>query len=104
MPCPISSRSSRRENTGRCAVLSDREREALREIERQILAEDPDLARSLQAVTPPNPHDRLWWVYTVAVNVAIAVAVVVLLMGLVVGALAFATLAGGAAVARHYHE
>jgi hypothetical protein len=91
-------------NTGRCAVLSDREREALHEIERQILAEDPDLARSFQAVKPPDPHDRLWWAYTVAIHVAAAVAMVVLLMGLVAGALVFATLAGGVAVARYYHE
>jgi hypothetical protein len=37
-------------------VLSDREREALREVEQQILDEDPGFARSFEARAQRLPH------------------------------------------------
>ena len=36
-------------------MLSDRERETLREIQRQLATDDPDLARELDRVEPPSP-------------------------------------------------
>ncbi|MDQ2848230.1 MAG: DUF3040 domain-containing protein [Actinomycetota bacterium] len=39
-------------------MLSDRERETLREIHRQLATEDPDLASKLDRVEPPAPAGR----------------------------------------------
>ncbi|WP_037365065.1 DUF3040 domain-containing protein [Nakamurella lactea] len=36
-------------------MLSDRERETLREIQRQLATDDPDLAQKLDRVEPPSP-------------------------------------------------
>ena len=83
-------------------MLSDPERETLDEIERQILAEDPDLARSFQTVKPSDPYDWHWMAYTAAIHAVLAVGMILFLMGSVAGALGFATLAGGVALARHF--
>lgn len=40
-------------------MLSDREREVLLDIERRVLAEDPDFARSLRGGSTSNNHARL---------------------------------------------
>src|SRR4051794_2444895 len=65
--------TTRSKHPGRCVVLSDHERETLREIQRQLVVNDPDLQRSFRAFeesTPtqtPPPEGR-WahggWAYT----------------------------------------
>lgn len=57
-------------------MLSDRERRALLEVERQFLAEDPDLARSLRR-RPPE-HGRAIDMGTTVAGLTLCV---VLLMG-----------------------
>jgi hypothetical protein len=82
-------------------VLSDHERKALHEIERQFLVEDPDLARSFRADERPAQRDQVRVAYTVAIIVAVVLGMVALMSGSVLGAVAFAALAGCAALARH---
>ena len=82
-------------------MLSDREREVLNEIQRQFLLEDPGLAKSLAAGQQPRSATQLRFAYTVTIVVAIALGGLVLLAGSVLGALVFAAVAVGVALARH---
>ncbi len=62
-------------------MLSERERRALEEIEREVAAEDPRLAESLRASHADSaPHDR--WPYTAAVVAAWTLVGACLLLGL----------------------
>jgi hypothetical protein len=77
-------------------VLSERERQVLEEIEREVAADDPRLAASLRTpgAAAAAPHDR--WPYTAAVVAAWALVVTCLLLGLpaaMLGAAALAMLA-----------
>ena len=78
-------------------MLSDREMETLREVQRQLVAEDPDFARSFEAVGRPDSHYSLhWvpgWVYTTALVVAVALGVLMLLVHAPGTALGFGALA-----------
>lgn len=94
-------------------MLSDHERETLREIQRQLVVNDPDLQRSFRAFeesTPtqtPPPEGR-WayggWAYTAGIVVATVLAIVMLLTGSLGGALAFAIIAASVSVARHLNH
>lgn len=79
-------------------MLSERERQVLEEMEREVSAEDPRLAQSLQATSGKR---ALWsdrWPYTAVIAVAWTLAAVCLLLGLAgavltagaLGAVAFA--------------
>jgi hypothetical protein len=68
-------------------VLSDREREILLDIERRVLAEDPDLARSLHGGSTSNNHARL--VANVAL-LAVLLGALVLAAAAMIGAFATA--------------
>lgn len=77
-------------------MLSERERRALEEIEREVAAEDPQLAASLRSshAASAASHDR--WPYTAAVVTAWALAASCLLLGLsgaMLGAVTLAVLA-----------
>jgi ferric-dicitrate binding protein FerR (iron transport regulator) len=75
-------------------VLSDHERKTLREVERQLMAEDPDFTRAFEARQTRlsrRPH-RLG--ATLAVVVAALLTVFLLVAGTVGGALVFATTTG----------
>ncbi|MGH3756253.1 DUF3040 domain-containing protein [Actinophytocola sp.] len=86
-------------------MLSDHERETLREIQRQLVVDDPDLERSFRALEKPTPTrtppPQGRWAYTAGIAVAAVLAVVLLLAGSLGGALAFAVIAGSVSLARH---
>lgn len=81
-------------------MLSDHERKTLREIQRQMVVDDPDFERSFRtlAASPPDPTAippaQLRWAYTVVTVIAIFLATVSLLAGSVGGTLAFSVIAG----------
>jgi len=84
-----------------CAVLSDHERETLREIQRHMVAEDPDFERSFDALEAPARHR---WAYTTLVAVTGVLAPVMLLAGSIGGALTFAIAAGSLWWTRHLED
>jgi hypothetical protein len=68
-------------------VLSDREQQALREVQRHLTAEDPDFARSFdEAGRKDSTYSVQWayamprWVYTTAVVVAVALGALMLVV------------------------
>lgn len=86
-------------------MLSDRERAALTEVQRQLEAEDPDFVRSFDAVGRPHPQwspQSLYgtpaWVFTAAL---VAVAALMVLLQAPATAFGFAAVATGIAVLRH---
>lgn len=85
-------------------MLSDRERTRLLDIERQIQSEDPDFARSFQAIRMCHPRQRLrWWMCTSAMTFTVLMILVMLLAALPVGALIFGAGTWGIVVARRAH-
>lgn len=77
-------------------MLSERERRALEEIEREVAAEDPRLAASLRTSRREAAYSQDRWPYTAAVVAAWALVVSCLLLGLpaaMFGAAALAMLA-----------
>ncbi len=89
-------------------MLNDRERETLREVQRQFVTDDPDFARTFEAVGRPDSHYSLqWmygmpeWVYTTALVVAVAVGVLMLLVQSPGTALGFGALATMIAMVRN---
>ena len=70
-------------------MLSDREQVALREIQRRLSVEEPDLSRSLRVFEVPEPA-RWGWVYTALVGVTGVLALGMVLAGAPGGAVAFA--------------
>ncbi|MGH3814329.1 MAG: DUF3040 domain-containing protein [Pseudonocardiaceae bacterium] len=56
-------------------MLSDHGRKALPEAERTFQIEDPDLARSFEAVEPHLPRDRHRWAFPVGVVLAVVLTV-----------------------------
>ncbi|SDK04000.1 PEP-CTERM protein-sorting domain-containing protein [Lentzea albidocapillata subsp. violacea] len=81
-------------------MLSDREREALYEIERRFWDEDPILALSLDAAGRRLTRDRRRYVYAATAAVAAPLGLFMLAVGLPSAALVFAAVAGWAWVAR----
>ena len=79
-------------------MLSERERQVLEEMEREVSAADPRLAESLQATTAKRESRPDRWAYNAVIAIAWTVAAACLLLGLAggviaagaVGALAFA--------------
>jgi Protein of unknown function (DUF3040) len=78
-------------------MLSDHERRALLELQRQFLAEDPDFARSFDEVGQRDSAFSLrWvdamprWVPTAAVVGTVALGVLMLAIGVAAAALVFA--------------
>jgi Flp pilus assembly protein TadB len=68
-------------------VLSDREQQALREVQRQLMAEDPDFARSFdEAGRKDSTFSGQWvhamprWVFSTAVGAAVALGVLMLVV------------------------
>lgn len=75
-------------------MLSDREREALQEIQRQFADEDPDLARQLSSAGPTGPGERPRRVaYTVATVLSGVLTFIMLAVESAVGTLVFVTAA-----------
>ncbi|MEU8247820.1 DUF3040 domain-containing protein [Nonomuraea sp. NPDC048916] len=68
-------------------MLNDREREALREIQEHLSAEDPDLVRTFER----PPRDSHWIVYTVAMVLSVVLSLLMLASGSLIGGLVFAT-------------
>jgi Flp pilus assembly protein TadB len=71
----------------RFVVLSDHEQQALREVQRHLMAEDPDFARSFdEAGRQDSTYSVQWvyamprWVYATAVVVAVALGVLMLVV------------------------
>lgn len=75
-------------------MLSDHERATLREIQRHLIVEDPDLDQSLRAFTAPASPTRYRWIYTTLVILTAALVPVMLLIGSIGGTVAFAVIAG----------
>jgi DUF3040 family protein len=81
-----------------CVVLSDDERKTLREVERQLMLEDPEFAQSFpahQQHSPRNHHrptDKI--AIVVAVLLSALLSALLLIAGLLSGVLTFAAVAG----------
>lgn len=82
-------------------MLSDHEREALREIEHQLIVDDPDLEQSFRALRAPMPSTWPRTSYTVVIVVAALLGLVMLLAGSLVGVLTFTAIGGSAWLIRH---
>lgn len=80
-------------------MLSDRERKALREVERQFMAQDPDFIRSFEAPGQPSTYsvqwvyELPWWAYRIAIGLAVALAFLMILAASPWTAIMFAGLA-----------
>jgi hypothetical protein len=77
-------------------VLSDRERETLCEIERELSDEDPKLAEMLEGARWPSVREHHRHACTVLIAVAGLLGVFALVLGHATGALACALVAGWA--------
>jgi len=92
-------------------VLSDREQDTLRELQRRLVAEDPDFARSFDDVRlRHSTYSLQWayamprWVYPTAIVAAVALGVLMLLLGAPGTALGFAALATMISVVRRRRD
>ena len=84
-------------------MLSDHERMTLREIERQILAEDPEFTRSFDmGVQRPHRERRDGVSVKIAIMAAVLLGALMLVAGSPSGALAFAAVAGLIWLARRH--
>jgi hypothetical protein len=91
----------------RFVVLSDHERKTLREVERQLMAEDPEFPRRFDRVGQRHPTYSLhWayamprWAYTTAIVAAVTLSVLMMMVRAPGAALVFAALATIIAVVR----
>ncbi len=75
-------------------MLSERERQVLEEMEREVSARDPRLAASLQATAAERATRSDRWPYTAVVVVAWTLAAVCLLLGLAGAVIAAGALGG----------
>ncbi|MHA6797675.1 DUF3040 domain-containing protein (plasmid) [Pseudonocardia bannensis] len=71
-------------------MLSDHERKALRELERQFMADDPEFPRSFDARAQRLDRKHLGGSATIAIVVAVLLFALMLAAGSLGGALAFA--------------
>ncbi len=100
-------------------MLSDHERETLREIQRQLVVEDPDFERSFHTLAeqPAGPAEssgpagptasppaEVRWAYTVVIVVALLLAAVSLIAGSLGGMLAFGLVAGTVRFAQYLEK
>jgi hypothetical protein len=92
-------------------MLSDRERETLREVQHQFVTEDPRFAASFTAIGPrASTYSVQWaytlpsWAYTTAMIVAVAFGVLLLIAGAPGTALVFAALATVIALLRRRRD
>jgi hypothetical protein len=88
-------------------VLSDHERETLREVQRRLATEDPAFVRSFETTGQPDSHCSFqWlyglprWAYTTTLVVAVALGLLMLLVQSPATAFGFAALATVIAAAR----
>jgi DUF3040 family protein len=73
----------------RCVVLSDRERETLHEVERRLLIEDPEFARSFKARAQRLPHPTGGVGIKIFLVAGLLLSALVLVAGSLAGAVAF---------------
>jgi Protein of unknown function (DUF3040) len=92
-------------------MLSDRERETLREVQHRFVTEDPRFAASFNAVGPgASSFSVQWaytlpsWAYTTAMIVAVALGVLMLMAGAPGSALVFAALATAISLLRRRRD
>jgi hypothetical protein len=92
-------------------MLSDRERETLREFQHQFVTEDPRFAASFNAVSPgASSFSVQWaytlpsWAYTTATSVAVALGVLMLMAGAPGSTLVFAALATATSLLRRRRD
>jgi hypothetical protein len=92
-------------------MLSDRERETLREVQHRFVTEDPRFAASFDAVGPDaSSYSVQWaytlpsWTYTTAMSVAVALGVLMLMAGAPGSALVFAALATAISLLRRRRD
>lgn len=83
-------------------MLSERERQALEEIEREVSAQDPHLAASLRTETGKSSRWSQQWPYTAMAVVAWALAAGCLLLGLPMAMLGAAALGVSAVALRRW--
>ena len=80
-------------------MLNDHERKALREVERQFMAQDPDFTRSFDATGQPSTYpiqwiyEMPWWTYRIVIGLAVALGFLMMLAGAPWTAILFAGLA-----------
>lgn len=80
-------------------MLSDHERKALREVERQFMAQDPDFTRAFDATGQPSTYsiqwiyEMPWWAYRIVIGLAVALGLLMMLAGAPWTAILFAGLA-----------
>ena len=75
-------------------MLSDRERETLCEIERNLSDEDPKLAETFEAARLQAPHERHRRSYLALLVIAALLSVLAIALGHLTGAMACALVAG----------
>jgi hypothetical protein len=75
-------------------VLSDRERETLREVERRLLIEDPAFARTFTARAQRLPHPTTGLGIKIFLITGLLLSALVLVAGSIGGAVAFAAATG----------
>jgi hypothetical protein len=75
-------------------VLSDRERERLREVERRLLIEDPEFARSFEARAQLLPHPTRGFGIKIFLITGLLLSTLVLVAGSPGGAVTFAAATG----------
>lgn len=85
-------------------MLSDYERKTLREIQRQLLVEDPNFERSFRAIEAPASRSHRERAYTAGIVIAALLAVVGLLVGSPGGVLAFSLIAVSVWFAKHHRD
>lgn len=91
-------------------MLSDQEREALRELQRQFDAEDPDFSRSFDDVgqhstfSLQRAYTMPRWAYTTAIGVAVALGMLMLMARAPGTALLFAALATIISMIRRHRD
>ena len=78
----------------RCVVLSDNERKTLLDVERQLMAEDPDFARSFHDQLRQQPATQGGSNGKIAVAVAMVISAILLLAGFAAAALTCVTVTG----------
>jgi Protein of unknown function (DUF3040) len=72
-------------------MLSDYERNTLREVERQLMLEDPEFAQSFDIREPKLPRGHHGLVTKIGIIIAVLLSALVLVNGSLVGALALAS-------------
>ncbi|ONI92119.1 hypothetical protein ALI22I_05775 [Saccharothrix sp. ALI-22-I] len=87
-------------------MLSDHEQETLREIQRQLVVDDPDFERSFRALDAPEPTPTAGrrWLYPMVIAIASLLAILMLLAGSPGSALGYGLVAGLVWLAQYFHD